>query len=289
MTSHLDQIRDQQRETWDRFSAGWQSWDPLVTSWMAPFGEAIIRHAALHDDSDVLDVATGTGEPGLTAAGLVPQGRVVLTDLAERMLAVAADHASRRGLGNVETRVGEASQLPFADSSFDAVLCRFGFMFFPDVAAAARELARVTRPGGRVSVAVWSTPDQNPWATTIMATIARHVAIPAAPPDAPGLFRCAAPGYLHDVFEQAGLRDLTEENVSCDLVHDSPERYWEFMTDVAAPVVSGLAAADASAREAIHDEVLGLAQEHLRHGKVHLRSTATVVCGTRPADAGVAD
>lgn len=281
MASNLDQIRDQQRETWDRFSTGWQHWDGLVTGWMAPFGDAIIRRAKLREDSEVLDVATGTGEPGLTAATLVPQGRVTLTDLSERMLAVAADHAARRGLSNVATRVGEAGQLPFADRSFDAVLCRFGFMFFPDIPAAAQELVRVTRPGGRISVAVWSTPDQNPWATTVTGTIARHVAVPASPPDAPGLFRCATPGSLREVFARAGLSDLTEEDVSCDLVHDSPEAYWQFMTDVAAPVVSGLARADEPTRDAIRDEVLGLARDHLRHGQVHLRSTATVVCGTR--------
>lgn len=68
MPSSLDQIRDQQRETWDRFSAGWKKWDTLVLGWLAPYGEAMIRHAKLREDSNVLDVAAGTGEPGLTAA-----------------------------------------------------------------------------------------------------------------------------------------------------------------------------------------------------------------------------
>jgi ubiquinone/menaquinone biosynthesis C-methylase UbiE len=74
MPSQLEQIRDQQRETWDKFSSGWKKWDELVLNWLAPVGQDLIRCAALEDDSNVLDVAAGTGEPGLTAATLVPKG-----------------------------------------------------------------------------------------------------------------------------------------------------------------------------------------------------------------------
>ncbi len=217
MSTNLDQIRDQQRDTWDRFSAGWKTWDELVTGWLAPFGAAMIQHARLREDANVLDVAAGTGEPGLTAAALVPHGRVTVTDLAERMLEIAAESAARRGLRNVETQVCDAGSLPFADASFDAVLCRFGFMFLPDIAAAADELARVAKPGARICVAVWSEPEQNPWATTIMGTISRHVAVPTPSPGSPGLFRCARGGFMRDVFAAAGLRDIAEEQVSSEM------------------------------------------------------------------------
>ena len=280
MTSDVDRIRDQQRGTWDQFSAGWKRWDALVGGWMAPFGAAMIRNANLRNDSQVLDVASGTGEPGLTAAALVPGGRVVLTDLSERMLAVAGDNAARIGLSNVETRVCDAGELPFADASFDAVLCRFGFMFFPDVAVAAHEFVRVTRPGARVCAAVWGRPEDNPWATIIMSTIARHVAIPPTPPLAPGLFRCAPQGFMSGVFGEAGLQDCTEERVSCELIQETPERYWDFITDVAAPVVSGLAMADPATREEIRAEVLDRVQQRSRDGRVCLQSTATVIAGT---------
>jgi ubiquinone/menaquinone biosynthesis C-methylase UbiE len=281
MVSDLDHVRDQQRDTWDRFSTGWRRWDVMVGEWLAPFGAAMIRHANLRDTFHVLDVATGTGEPGLTAAALVPQGRVTLTDLAERMLAVARENAVHRGLLNVETRVCGAGALPFADASFDAVLCRFGFMFFPDMTMAANELARVTQPGARVSAAVWGKPEKNPWATITMGAIGRHVDMPAPEPSAPGLFRCAPDAFMHDLFARAGLRDITEEEVSCDMIHDTAEQYWEFMTDIAAPVVAGLARADEATRETIRAEVLNLAQHSMRDARVRMRSTSTVVAGTR--------
>jgi ubiquinone/menaquinone biosynthesis C-methylase UbiE len=278
---NLDQIRDQQRETWDKFSAGWKKWDTMVLDWIAPFGEAMLRGARLRDDSNVLDIASGTGEPGLTAAARVPRGRVTLTDLAERMLAVTAEKAARMGLRNVETQVCDACVLPFPDASMDAVLCRFGFMFFPDVAGAAREFARVSKPGAKICAAVWSEPAKNPWATTIMGTIARHVEMPTPLPGAPGLFRCAPEGFMEKVFAEAGLRDIQSEEISREVVHESPERYWEFMNDVAAPVVAGLAKADATTQAAIQAEVLDLARAFLRDGAVRMPSTATIIIGTR--------
>jgi len=281
MTASEDQIRDRQRETWDRFAAGWRTWDVNVGSWLAPVGQAMIAYADLGDRSLVLDVATGTGEPGLSAAAMLPQGRVTLTDLAERMLAVASDNAAQRGLRNVETRVCAADALPFRDGSFDAGLCRFGFMFFSDVLAAARELARVTRPGGRVSAAVWAAPEKNPWATIIMGTIARHVPAATASPTAPGLFRCAGDGYMREVLAAAGLKDTVVKDVPCPMTHDSPQRYWEFMTDVAAPVVAGLNMTDKPTRDLIRDEVLDLAGRCVLDGQVEMGAAATVAAGTR--------
>ena len=96
----------------------------MVLGWIAPFGEVMIWHANLREDANVLDITCpGTGEPGLTAAAQVPRGRVTVRPiLAEHMLAVAAEKAAQRGLGNVETRVCDAGALPFADASVDAVL-----------------------------------------------------------------------------------------------------------------------------------------------------------------------
>jgi ubiquinone/menaquinone biosynthesis C-methylase UbiE len=281
MSSNLDQIRDQQRDTWDRFSAGWKSWDDLVLGWLAPFGNAMIRHAGLRDDSEVLDVAAGTGEPGLTAAALVPKGSVTVTDLSSRMLEVARENASRRGLRNLRTEVCDAGALPFGSESFDSVLCRFGLMFFPDIPASVREFTRVARPGAKVCATYWGPPQKNPWATTIMSTIARHVPMPPPPSGAPGLFRCATDGMMRDVFVNAGLTDVKEEEVTTAMVHDTPEQYWSFMTEIAAPVVAGLAKADRTTREGIRAEVLDLARQSMQGEKVNLASTAMVIVGTR--------
>lgn len=281
MSAAADPSLEQQRIIWDRFSAGWRKWDAELLGWHAPFGEALIEEARLRPDSFVLDVAAGTGEPGLTAAGLVPRGSVTLTDVSAGMLRVADEKAKARGLGNVHTVVSDAAALPFADGTFDAVTCRFGFMYFPDIAAAAAEMARVARPGARISAAVWSRAAENPWATLVLGTLARHPGLAVAARDAPGPFRCAARGCMSRVFQGAGLTEVTERKVSTELVRGSPERYWEFMTDIAASVMVGLAGADQKARELIRSEVFSLLRRYEHDGAFHLRSTATIVAGTR--------
>jgi ubiquinone/menaquinone biosynthesis C-methylase UbiE len=283
MTVEQVQVRDQQRATWNKFSAGWKKWDELVLPWLAPVGDALADSAALRPTSLVLDVAAGTGEPGLTAAARCPQGTVTITDLAEQMLRVAEENAARRGLYNVNTRQCDAGALPFPDGSFDAVMARFGFMFFPDVLGAAREFARVARPGARVTTAVWGAPDKNPWATTIMGTIAKHVELPAPPPGAPGLFRCAAPGYMAGVFRDAGLRGVSETEVSVPVEFDEPGEYFTFMNEVAAPVVAGMARADEATRVKIRDAVIAIVAGQARtgSGKVRLGGTAIVVTGEK--------
>src|SRR5215475_881644 len=83
MRSQLEEIRDQQRQTWDKFSSGWKKWDKVVLDWLDPVGLELVRSAGLRDDANVLDVAAGTGEPGITAAALVPKGMVTVTDLSD--------------------------------------------------------------------------------------------------------------------------------------------------------------------------------------------------------------
>lgn len=138
-----DEIHDAQRLVWARCSAGWEKWDRIITDQLAPVGAAIIDSLDVTEDHQHLDIAAGTGEPGLSIARLSPTGRVVLTDLAPEMLEVAARRADAQGATNVETKVCSADDLPFDDATFDSVSVRFGYMFFPDLAKATSEFARV--------------------------------------------------------------------------------------------------------------------------------------------------
>ena len=92
-----DEIRDQQRQMWDRFSPGWMKWDALVMTMLAPVGAEMIAALALHEGSEHLHIASGTGDPGLSIAALIPRGQVVLTDLSGGMLAAASANATARG------------------------------------------------------------------------------------------------------------------------------------------------------------------------------------------------
>jgi len=148
MEQQLEEIYEQQKASWNKFSSGWKKWDGLMMEFMKPFADEIIRSIDLNDNYVVLDIAGGTGEPGLTIAGMLKNGRVTIIDIAEQMLAITKEHAEKRGIKNFETQVCDVCELPFEDNSFDAISCRFGYMFFPDMQLATNEIFRVLKPGG---------------------------------------------------------------------------------------------------------------------------------------------
>jgi ubiquinone/menaquinone biosynthesis C-methylase UbiE len=276
-----DEIREQQRETWERFSAGWAKWDDLVLGMLRPVGDEMIRSLALRDDGRHLDVASGTGEPGLSIAALTPNGHVVLTDLSAGMLAVAGANAKARGLQNIELRECGVDDLPFPEASFDTISCRFGLMFFPDVAGAIARLVRLLRPGGRIAVAVWAEPAGNPWATIPMAAIGAEIALPDPQPDAPSLFRCAAPGAVARMFGDAGLHDVRETDVHSRLDPERAEDYWEYLTEVTAPVVAGLGLADDAGRDRIRTMVIERARAFEVDGRPQIPTHARAIVGAK--------
>ena len=274
-------IEADQRTTWDRFAAGWERWDDVVQRMLGPVGDAMIRSLGIRADQHHLDVAAGTGQPGLTIAQLAPQGRVVLSDLAPAMLAVARRIAVANGIDNVETRECSADRLPFPDATFDSATCRFGLMFVPDPSRAVAELARVVRPGGRVAVSVWAGPDDNPWATIPGSAIATEIVRPSPAPDAPGMFRCANPGTVSSHYEVAGLREVTEWDVGVGLTTESPEEYWHLLTELTAPVVAALDEIDGAARQRITTNVISQARRFHTSGVLRLPGMARCIVGTK--------
>jgi SAM-dependent methyltransferase len=275
------EIQEQQRQTWDRFSGGWTKWDEMVLRMLQPAGDEIIRALKLEDENEHLDVATGTGEPGLSIAARLPRGRVVLTDVSAGMLAAAEANAEARGLTNVELRECGVDPLPFEDASFDSISCRFGLMFFPSVVESVSEFVRVLRPGGRLAATVWAEPAGNPWATIPMGAIGAEVDLPTPVPDAPGLFRCSAPDAIARIFRESGLSDVVECDVHGTLDPPSPEDYWAFMTEIAAPVVVGLDLADDAAKARINKDVLERVRSFEVDGKPSIPLHARCVSGTR--------
>ena len=261
MNQELQEIREQQKQSWNKFSGGWKKWDDLTMDFLKPMGDEIIDSIRPSGSENVLDIAAGTGEPGLTIAALLDGGKVTITDLSEDMLAIARENASRRGIYNIETKACDVCELPFADNSFDAISCRFGFMFFPDMQLAANEMARVLKPGGRIATSVWNVPEKNFWVTAMMGTINNNMELPAPPAGAPGMFRCAKPGLMKEIFEKAGFKNIREKEVTSHLNSGTVETYWNMMTEIGAPIVAALSKADDAMRQKIKKEVFELVSQ----------------------------
>jgi SAM-dependent methyltransferase len=280
---NAEEIREAQRTAWAGLSVSWAKWDTLIQQQLGPVGAAIIDRLDVADDQQHLDIASGTGEPGLSIATLAPNGRTVLTDLSTEMLDVAKDRAAARGICNIETAVCSADDLPFADSTFDSISVRFGYMFFPDLAAATGEFARVLRPGGRICASVWVEPEANPWTSIALQAAAAEaaVALPTPSPDTPGMFRCAAPGLVGGLYTRAGFRDVTEWDVPVELVTESPEQYWSLIGEHASVVATALKNVDQDVRERVRARVISEVSAYAKDREVRVPGRARCIAGTK--------
>lgn len=283
LVSSLSEIRDAQQAAWSALAGGWEKWDAVIGEQLRPVSDAIIEGLDIRDHRAHLDVASGTGEPGLTIARLAPHGRTVLTDLAPQMLAVAERRAAAQGVAGVETVVCSADDLPFGAATFDSVSVRFGYMFFPDLAAATAEFVRVLRPGGRLAASVWVSPEANPWTSVALQAIATEVALPSAEPDQPGMFRCAAAGQVSALYAAAGLADVREWDVPVELVTGTAEEYWEMASEHMSLAAAALRTVPAPARERIRDRAVTGAGAYARDGKIRVPGLARCIVGTKPA------
>ncbi len=275
------QVLNTQRKSWNDFSTGWLKWDALIMEWLRAAGEQMIEDAHLKDGDHVLDAATGTGEPGVLAAQKFPHITVVGTDVAEDMVAIANARAKERGVNNFTAEVAASAALPFPNNTFDAVLSRYGVIFAHDVSADVRELTRVLKPSGRMALAAWAEPADNPWATTVPKILSELAGITPPPLDAPGIFRCSKPDSLSSVMSEVGLQDVTVADVTGTVVFEDPEHYWNFLLEIAAPIAGALKQLDAETVAAVRAKTLTTIEGFRKDGRISLPYHARVTSGTK--------
>lgn len=235
MAENKDQVFANWSESagfWDKHrTARRMMFDPILP---AICSEAGIPETAAEHPYQVLDIAAGPGDLAISLAEkLGPKASICCTDFVPDMVKIAERSVAERGLRNVQLRECRAEALPFESDSFDAVVCRFGIMFFSDPAAAIRESLRVLKPGGRVAHCVWGTRQANPFHNAVQDVLDRYVPGPPPDPDAPGAFRFAPLGKLVSVFKQAQARDIRERvfnfNIAASL---SFEQFFEVRTEM---------------------------------------------------------
>jgi len=225
--------RARQRDTWEHAAGPWGRRADRIREWGMPVTDAMVRSLDLKPGQRVLELACGPGDTGFVAATEVaPGGMLISSDGAEAMVEVARSRAAAAGLANIEHRQLELEWIDLPAADVDAVLCRWGIMLIVDPAAAAREIRRVLRPGGRAALAVWDLPDRNPWATIPSSAMVQLGHAERPNPEAPGMFALAAPGRLATLLADAGFADVEVRPVELSRRYRSLEEYVEETAEV---------------------------------------------------------
>jgi ubiquinone/menaquinone biosynthesis C-methylase UbiE len=161
--------RSQQRQSWDNVARGWQKWWKTFEKDAQKVNEKLVELAEIKQGDRVIDIATGIGEPAITAAKKVcVEGYVLATDISPQMLAIAKERTVSLGLQDIvefkevdaEKILDLQQQQPL--SPFAAVLCRRGLMFFPNLASTLTNIYKLLSSDGRIAAAVWSEPAKVP-------------------------------------------------------------------------------------------------------------------------------
>jgi ubiquinone/menaquinone biosynthesis C-methylase UbiE len=228
---------------WSESAPYWEKHRRTIREMFAPASQALIEDAGIGRGCSVLDVAMGPGEPALTIAGLVgPEGKVVGTDAVPEMVEAARREANHQKLHNTRFEVAFADTLAVQPNAFDAVVSRFGVMFFPSPIDCVREMLRVLKPGGRIAMAVWHSAERNPFHYIVSRVVDRYVDSPPPDPESLDAFRFARPGKLLDVFSRAGVSGPSERLLQFSIrASISAEDFWTLRSEMSEKLRTKLA------------------------------------------------
>jgi ubiquinone/menaquinone biosynthesis C-methylase UbiE len=243
-----------QRYGWDKaapvYASAWQQQ-------LAPAQARLLAVAAARPGERVLDVACGTGLVTLPLGTQVgAAGRVVATDLSERMVEATRRNAAAAGLAHVRAEHMGAEALTLEDSAFDLAVCSLGLMYVPEPGVALREIRRTLRAGGRVAVLVWGRRPLCGWAEIFPIVDAR-----VRSEVCPLFFRLGADGMLERELRDAGFEELHLERLAYRLRFAGDDEICEAVF-AGGPVALAYARFDAPTRRAVHAEFLASVAAH---------------------------
>jgi SAM-dependent methyltransferase len=238
-----------------------------IAARLAPVQDQLTTLLAPRAGEDVLDAGTGTGEVAIRAARTGARVRAI--DISEPMLEKARRRAEELGVP-VEFDIGDVEYLPYDDDSFDVVASNFGLIFAPDHANVAAELARVTRPGGRVGFSAWK-PDPK------LGELYRRFT--DEPLEGREAYEWGREDHVEDMLaEDFGLEF---EDGTLTLEAESGEEVWKLFSESAPPVVSLAAKLGEGRREEFHRAFVELYEGYRTEDGIRAPRRYLIVLGKR--------
>ena len=244
----------QQRQSWDNVARGWQKWWKTFEKDAQKVNERLVELAEIKQGDRVIDIATGIGEPAITAAKKVGvEGYVLATDISPQMLAIAKERTVSLGLQNIvefkevdAEKILDLQQQQQPLSPFAAVLCRWGLMFFPNLSSTLTNIYKLLSSGGRIAAAVWSEPAKVPKLYTAIDIVTQKLGISLTTAYAHyteilSPFSLANINIVNNALVEAGFKDIHTEYLNITFEFLSAEDYTDFAKQIIAPIHNLLA------------------------------------------------
>src|SRR6266852_468497 len=268
---------------WTGSAPYWEKHRDVIRQMFAPVTQALVEDGQIGTGHVVLDIATGPGEPALSVAGRVgPNGKVFGIDPIPEMVAAARRAADRLELRNVQFDVAFADKMPFPADTFDAVISRFGVMFFPSPVDGVREMLRLLKPGRKLALAAWSFANSNSFHYVLSRIMERFVESPPPAPDAPDPFRFAAPGKLQAVLAEAGATAPSERLLQFKIEAPlSMEDFWTLRSEMSDTFRGKIAKLSKEQASEVKRQMLEALREYTTEDGISFPGEVLIVSGTR--------
>jgi enediyne biosynthesis protein CalE5 len=232
----LDRVRREQRDFWNNAAPGWKRMFVGLDRAAQHVSDRLVELARIKPGDRVLDVATGSGEPGITAARKVgANGSVVATDMSPAMLNLARERAEALGIRNIKFVETGAEALAVDEGPFAAVVCRWGLMFVPDLDLAARRIFELLAPAGGFATAVWGPAERVPMISLGEDATRQLAKLPPPPPGAPHPLKLADTRPLERALASAGFKSITTEPIIVSFEWESAAEFTEQRRAMSAP------------------------------------------------------
>ena len=229
--------REENRRRWKTVAAGWEAHADDIRRDTMPVSSWMIEAIAPQPGDELLEIAAGIGDTGFLAAELIaPGGTLITSDLVPEMLSAAQRRAEALGVTNVRFRQIDAEAIDQPAASLDGVLSRWGYMLMPDAEAALRDSRRVLKQGGRLALAAWGDPADNPWTTLPVAALTERDLVEPVPPG-PGQFAWAPEGTVEENLDAAGFVEYVVESLPFVMRYPSVEHWWAASMDISLRVM----------------------------------------------------
>ena len=249
MTIDSRQYKEEVCRGYDNAAAGWQKWWKTIERATEKVSERLVELAQIKPGSKVLDIATGLGEPALTAGRLVGKtGKILAIDISSQMLSFAKQRAIGLGVQDlVEFKEGDAETIDLPSSIFDAALCRWGLMFLPNPKAGLSNIYGSLVKGAHFAAAVWATPEKVPFISVPMNIVLKETNS-SPPPITPGPFSMSEENKLKNLFEESGFIYPVIERINVVSNFDSSNDFTTFTIEHGGPTLRKILAGQTNER-----------------------------------------